>query len=598
MILLLAEATTESLEVAPILVALIGGLALFLFGLDQMSDSLKLIAGDGMRKVLASLTTNRFTGALAGAIVTAIVQSSSVTTVLVVGFISAGLISLTQSIGVIMGANIGTTITAQLIAFKITQYSLVLVATGFFTMFCSKHEKARHYGHMIMGLGLILFGMHLMSDGTKPLHAYQPFVEMMRQMDNPLAAILLAAVFTALVQSSSATTGLVITLASQGFISLDAGIALIFGANIGTCVTAALASLGKPRAAVRAAVVHVLFNVAGVAIWFAFIPQLAAVVSSISPSNPLLTGTARLAADTPRQIANAHTVFNVANTFLFIWFTTPLAWFVEWIVPQRTEPESEFARPKYLDPILLQTPALAMDVVRMELGRLGAAALHMMRGTLDTVIGGSRRQIDALEDLDNNVDALYGAIVTYLGRLSQENLSESQSRQLHDYLAAANYIESIGDMIETNLVDAGRDRLLAKLQISQATQDVLGALNKEVVRATDRSIRAIVANDKQIAGEVADAKGEINRLAAIAEHHLSRRLSAEEPNRLATYRLESEIMEYLKRMYYFAKRIAKLVRDEDLADLDHQAGPSPQTTDGKAEAENVAGGAEAEKVSA
>ncbi len=193
---------------------------------------------------------------------------------------------------------------------------------------------------MIMGLGLVFFGMQLMSDGTKPLRTYQPFMEMMQQMDDPLRAILLAAGLTALVQSSSATTGLVITLAGQGFISLEAGIALIFGANIGTCITAGLAAIGKPREAVRAAVVHVLFNVAGVAIWFAFIPQLANFVSWLSPSASDLVGSRRLAAETPRQIANAHTVFNVANTLLFIWFTTPLAWLVRRIVPERAAVES------------------------------------------------------------------------------------------------------------------------------------------------------------------------------------------------------------------------------------------------------------------
>ncbi len=561
--MLLAETAVESLDIASILMGLIGGLALFLFGIDQMSDALKLIAGDGMKMVLAKLTTNRFTGALAGAFVTAIVQSSSVTTVLVVGFVSAGLMSLTQSIGVIMGANIGTTITAQLIAFKITHYSLVLVAVGFFMLFSSKHEKVRHYGHMIMGLGLIFFGMHLMSDGTSPLRTYEPFMEMMQRMDNPLTAILLSAAFTALVQSSSATTGLVITLASQGFISLEAGIALVFGANIGTCITAVLASLGKPREAVRAAVVHVLFNVAGVVIWLAFIPQLATFVDWLSPAHPDLAGAARLAADTPRQIANAHTVFNIANTLLFIWFTTPLAWLVHRIVPERVVQEVEAAQPKYLDPILLQTPSLAMDVVRMELGRLGVAALHMMRGAFETVTRGSKGQIDALEDLDNNIDSLYAAIVTYLGRLSKQNLTDRQAKQLHDYLAAANYIESIGDMIETNLVDAGRERLRAKLRISHATEEVLSDLNKKVAWAAERAIRALVDNDKDVAEEVADAKSEINRLAAAAESHLSRRLSADEPNRLAAFRLESEIMEYLRRMYYFAKRIAKLVGDDE-----------------------------------
>ena len=532
-----------------------------------MSDALKLIAGDGMKTVLARLTTNRATGAMAGAFVTAIVQSSSVTTVLVVGFISAGLMSLTQSIGIIMGANIGTTITAQLIAFKITHYSLIIVAVGFFTLFCSKNEKARHYGHMIMGLGLVFFGMHLMSDGTKPLRDFQPFMEMMQKIENPFWAILLAAAFTAVVQSSSATTGLVITLAAQGFISLDTGIALIFGANIGTCITAGLASIGKPREAVRAAVVHVLFNTAGVAIWFLFIPQLAGFVSWISPASPDLVGTARLADETPRQIANAHTVFNVANTLLLIWFVTPLAWIVERIVPERAAQRDMIARPRYLDPILLQTPALAMDIVRMELGRLGAAALHMMRGAFETVIHGTSEQIDALEQLDNHVDALHGAVVTYLGRLAQENLSDRQSGQLHDYLAAANYIESIGDMIETNLVDAGRIRLRANLQISRETEDVLNALNREVTRAAERAIRAIVSNDSEIACEVAERKKEINRLARAAEDHLSRRLSADAPNRLAMFRLESEIMEYLKRMYYFSKRIARLAAEDVTVDV-------------------------------
>lgn len=558
---MLAEVATESLQLDALAMALIGGLALFLFGMDQMSEALKLIAGDGLKKILAKLTTNRFTGAVAGTLVTTIVQSSSVTTVLVVGFVSAGLISLTQSTGIIMGANIGTTITAQLIAFKITRYSLLLVAVGFFTLFIAKNERLCHYGRMVMGLGLIFFGMELMSDGTSPLRSYQPFMDMMQQMDNPLWAILMSAGFTALVQSSSATTGLVITLAGQGFISLDAGIALIFGANIGTCITAALAAIGKPREAVRAAVIHVIFNILGVAIWYAFIPQLATLVAWVSPTSSDLVGMQRLAAETPRQIANAHTIFNVANTMILIWFVTPLTWIVTRIIPEKPESSIQPIQPKYLDPILLQTPALAMDTVRMELGRLGAAALHMMRGALKTVIHGTRREIDALEDLDNNVDILHGAIITYLARLSRENLSDRQSQQLHDYLSAANYLEGIGDMIETNLVEAGRSRMKKQLSISRETEAVLDELNTEVIWAIERAIRSIVSNDVELSREVSSAKPKINMLAAKAEFHLSKRLAADAPNRLAMFRLESELMEYLKRMYYFAKRIAKLINE-------------------------------------
>ena len=565
--MLLGESSNATLEIGSILMSVFGGLALFLFGMDQMANALKLVAGDGMKKTLAKLTTNRFTGLVAGTIVTAIIQSSSITTVLVVGFISAGLMSLTQSMGVILGADIGTTVTAQIVAFKVTKYALLLVTIGFVLLFCFRNERVKQHGHMIMGLGLIFFGMQLMSDGTQPLRSYDPFISMMRQMSHPLPCIAVAAVFTAIIQSSSATMGVVIALASQGLITLEAGIALAFGANIGTCVTAMLAAIGKPREAVRAAVLHVTFKVIGVLLWLPFVTQLAELVTWLSPEHSQLAGTARLAADTPRQIANAHTVFNVANAALFIWFTTPLAWLLQRLVPERAKMEMEVARPKYLDEILLQTPSLAMDIVRMELGRLGAAALHMMRGAFETVTRGSADELDALEELDDNVDALHGAIVIYLGRLSQENLSDRQSKQLHDYLAAANYIENIGDMIETNLVAAGRERLRTNLQISRATEDVLGALNKKVRWATERAIRALVANDKQIAGEVAAAKDEVNRLAAAAEEHLSRRLAAEEPNLLATFRLESEIMEYLKRMYYFAKRIAKLVGTDELSHL-------------------------------
>ncbi|MDH3900994.1 MAG: Na/Pi symporter, partial [Gammaproteobacteria bacterium] len=275
---------------------LFGGLALFLFGMEQMADALKAVAGERMKIILAKLTTNRFMGAATGAFVTAIIQSSSVTTVLVVGFITAGLMSMAQSIGIIMGANIGTTITAQIVAFKVTKYALLMVAAGFGMLFFSKQEKIRQYGGMLMGLGLVFFGMSVMSEGMRPLRSYQPFLDLMTSMETPLIGILIAAGFTGLIQSSSATTGIVIVMATQGFITLQAGIALAFGANIGTCITAMLAAIGKPREAVRAAVVHVLFNVFGVLLWLGLISQLAEFVTWLSPSHPDLSGTDRLAA--------------------------------------------------------------------------------------------------------------------------------------------------------------------------------------------------------------------------------------------------------------------------------------------------------------
>ncbi len=308
----------SELKLGAILMGLVGGLALFLYGMEKLTDALKLLAGDRMKSLLAKMTSNRFKGVLTGATITATIQSSSVTTVLVVGFITAGLLSLRQSIGIIMGAEIGTTVTAQIIAFKVTKYSLILVAAGFFLSFVPKSAKLKSWGTMLMGLGLIFFGRELMKGATSPLRDYEPFINTMQNLRNPVVAVLFSATFTALIQSSSATTGVIIVLASQGFLTLEAGIALVFGANIGTCVTAFLASIGKPRAAVRAAMVHIMFNTTGVLLWISFIPYLADFIRSVSPVTEGLAGVATLKADTPRQVANAHTLFNVTNTLIFM----------------------------------------------------------------------------------------------------------------------------------------------------------------------------------------------------------------------------------------------------------------------------------------
>ncbi len=558
-----AVSTVDTLQVGSIIMGLVGGLALFLFGMDQMTEALKSIAGGGMKSLLTRLTTNRLKAVFAGAFVTAVIQSSSVTTVLVVGFISAGLLTLPQSIGIILGADIGTTITAQIIAFKITKYALLLIAIGFGFLFLAARKRVKQYGTMVMGLGLIFFGMELMSDSTQPLRTYQPFIDLMRGLDNPIIGVLIGMIFTGLIQSSSATMGIIIVLASQGFITLEAGIALAFGANIGTCMTALLAAIGQPREAVQAAVVHVLFKVVGVMLWFGFIDQLAALVRWISPTVPELTGIAKIAAEAPRQIANAHTVFNVANTFIFIWFTKPLTTLMQRLIPERPLLGPQPIRSKYLDEHLLETPELALDRVRLELGRLGQCTLRMLQEALPTIFLGSDEDLEKLAEMDDDVDALHGAIITYLGRLSQENLIGRYSTQLSNYIAVANNIESIGDMIETNLVETGSARLEHQVQMSLATQEVLSTLHQEVVWAVEAVLEALDRSDRSLAGEVIAAKPTINRLADQAQEHLAQRLAAHEPNRLNAFRIETEIIEYLKRVYYFTKRIAKVVADAD-----------------------------------
>jgi len=550
----------QELHIFSLVTGLFGGLALFLFGMGQMADALKSVASNQMKNILARLTTNRVTGLLTGAFVTAVIQSSSVTTVLVVGFISAGLMSLSQSIGVILGADIGTTITAQIIAFKVTQYAPILIAGGFALTFFSKTERLKQHGAGVMGLGLIFFGMGVMSEAMNPLRSHPPFLDMMARMDNPLYGILIATLFTALIQSSSATTGVVIVLASQGLITLSAGIALIFGANIGTCITAALAAIGRPREAMRAAVVHIVFKVVGVLLWIAFIDQLGQLVTWISPNaDPSLSGLAKAAAETPRQIANAHTVFNVANALLFLPFAAQFARFTEWLVPDRPLEEEEMVRAKYLDVGLLSTPSLALDRARMEILHMGDLVREMLRAILPAIVSDGRERIHEVAKMDDAVDILHGQILTYLGQISGMELTKGQTEELFHLMEAVNDLENIGDIIETNLVALGIERVEANVHMSEPTQEVIRAFHATVAKALENSLQAITQRNEEAARVVIGMKADINKLADSAALHEAKRLVAAEPNRLPAYTIEVDILENLKRIYYFCKRMARLV---------------------------------------
>jgi len=555
-----------TIDTMEIVLGLLGGLAIFLFGLDQLTDMLKAAAGTRLRNVLARATTNRFTGVLAGGFTTAVIQSSSVTTVLVVGFVSAGLMSVQQSIGVIMGASIGTTVTAQIIAFKVTQYALVAVVLGFVMQFFFRNDRVRRYGTMILGLGLVFYGMNMMGDATRPLRDYQPFIEMLAQMDNPVIAILLSAGFTALIQSSSATTGVIIVLGSQGLITLEQGIALVFGANIGTCVTALLAAIGKERHGLRPALIHVIFNVSGVLLWFGFIDELAWLSSWLSPSSEGLAGTHRLAADIPRQIANAHTIFNVGNTLIFIWFTGVFAWIVTKLVPEKRPTGPGVITPRFLESALIGTPTLALDAARMEIVRMAAYVLPMVREAGPAVLEGAESDLERIHSLDKDVDTLHAAIVKFLGRVSREELTRKETGSLSDYLTIATAYESIGDIVETDLVHSGRKRIEKRVQVSPDTQRVVSELADRVVLALEAVTEAVDRGDPDLAGEVIAAKDDVNDIAERISGRLVDRLIAEDPHRTSTYRVESQLVENYKRIYYFAKRIAKTVAATDITD--------------------------------
>jgi phosphate:Na+ symporter len=557
-----AGAASESKEISWFFLAvgLLGGLSLFLYGMERMSDALKNVAGEKMKDILGMLSNNRFMGMITGAIVTAVIQSSSVTTVMLVGFVTAGLMSLSQTIGVIMGSNIGTTITAQIVAFKVTKYALLLVAIGFGMLFVSKREKIQQYGYMIMGLGMIFFGMGVMSGAMKPLRTYQPFLDMMTQMSNPVLGILVAALFTALIQSSSATTGVIIVLAMQGLISLKAGIALSFGANVGTCVTAFLASIGKPREALRVSIVHVLFNVVGVMIFLPFIGPFSRFVVSISPSPAEgLTGLQAAASVLPRQVANAHTIFNATCALVFLPLVTYFARLVYRLVPDKPLPEVEEIQPKYLSDMLFETPSLALDAARHEIKRMGKRVDLMNSAMMPAVLTGNKESLLAVREMYEEVDILHKHLVTYLAKVSQLKLNESQTNKFINLMTAVNNLDYVGDLIEVNMVDLGMRRVKKGFKISAATQKVLNTLHVVVSDALKAAVRAVVEADEDFAYRVILMQKDVNRLVEKADLHQAQRLLSEDSGKFEAYSVEVDIIEKLKRIYYYAMQMAKTV---------------------------------------
>ncbi len=560
-----APAGTVELDLFAMLMGLLGGLALFLFGMEQMADALKLLAGERLKYFLARLTTNRVTGALTGAVVTAVIQSSSVTTVLTVGFISAGILSLSQAVGIILGAHVGTTITAQIVAFKVTKFALLMIAVGFAMLFVSNREKVKQYGGMIMGLGLVFFGMSVMGDAMKPLRSYEPFLDMMAHMENPLLGILVAAAFTGLIQSSSATTGVVITMASQGLISLPAGIALVLGANIGTCVTAILASIGKPREAMRAGLVHITSNVLGVIIWVGLIQQLGDLVIWISPQAAELAGADRLAAETPRQIANAHTIFNLANTIIFLPFAGQFARLAEYLMPDREEGELAVSAAVigwtelHLDPSMLVVPAMALGQARGEIRRMAFAVRHMLTEIMPAFTHNDTEVIDNILERDSQVDYLEDRISDYLVSISRAGLNQHQADENVRLMNATKDLEHLGDLIERNMVDLLRKKAESAIHFSDEGREELFNYHRRVLENYDRAIDAFDREDADLAHAVIQTKADLVELEWNYRKTHYNRLSRGLSESIESSQIHLELVDLLRRIDSHIESIARTV---------------------------------------
>lgn len=537
---------------------LFGGLALFLAGLDMLSDGLKKAAGRTLGTALSRLTTNRFTGVLTGAVVTGVLNSSSVTTVLVVGFITAGLMTLSQAVGVIMGANIGSTVTAQIIAFNVSAYALLPVAIGFFLLFAGRRDRMRHAGMMIMGLGLVFYGMGVMSQGMAPLRTYPPFIAVLEGMERPLGGVLAGALFTALIQSSAATVGIAIALAAEGLLSLEGGILLALGANIGTCMTALLASLGKPVEARRAAVVHLTFNVLGVAIWLPLLPVLARLAVRLSPVSDAVEPAVRMAAEVPRQIANANTLFNVINTGLFIGFTGAFARAAERLVPARALPPQVLIAPAYLDDAALALPALALQRVRLELGRVGDIAGEMLADIGPALQTRDLARCEAIARRDDEIDVLEAALLAYLGRIRQQALTEAESREQEGLMTAIVHLERLADVVETNLVGLVRKAGEQPLP-PDAIAPLVAELYGTVCGAVRRAVQAVRDADQHAAADVLALRATVDDQAHRLAEEQAGRLRGSEDTVLRLARLRLAAANDFQTIYDLARRLAQTV---------------------------------------
>lgn len=423
------------------LFGLLGGLALFLYGMQMMSGGLEAAAGNKMKKILEKLTANRFLGVLVGAGITAVIQSSSATTVMVVGFVNSGMMTLRQAVWIIMGANIGTTITGQLIALDIGQLAPLIAFIGVALIVFIKNQKVHNYGLIVAGLGILFIGMEMMSSSMEPLREMPAFVELMTKFSNPVLGILAGMIFTAIIQSSSASVGILQSLAKTGLIALPNAVYVLFGQNIGTCITAVLASIGTSRSAKRTTIIHLMFNLIGTTIFtiVCILTPLTDLVESLTPGN------------VSAQIANMHTLFNVVTTLLLLPFGNYLAKAAEKILPEKAEEHEDQMHLEYLRPIEMKgeshigLSAILLNDIKKELARMLSMTKDNVRESFEIVLGSNPEKLADVEAREEYIDFLNKEISKYISKALVSESNAKTTKRVSALFKVCGNLERIGD---------------------------------------------------------------------------------------------------------------------------------------------------------
>ena len=499
-----------------IVISLLGGLGLFLYGMNLMGESLEKVAGSKMKKIIELLTKNIFMGVLLGAVVTAVIQSSSATTVMVVGFVNAGLMGLPQAVGVIMGANIGTTVTAQIVSFDLTGMAPLALGIGILLYLFAGNEKYKQVGEVFIGFGLLFTGMESMKLAVSPLAEYKGFTDLLSTFGRyPILGLLLGFGITAIIQSSSAAMGMLVVLASQGLVPLSSALPILYGQNIGTCVTSLISSIGANKNAKRAAMIHLIFNILGTIIFLILLNGIVVkFVVSLDPGN------------VARQIANVHTIFNIVSTILLLPCNKLIVKLAMRIVPDKEDEleEDESRVIKYIDDRMIQTPPIALASTIKEVARMGEKARDSVDYAMEGILEASSEGIERCFKQEKSINQLQKTILNYLLKLSKAPLSEEDRETVDTLFNTVNDIERIGDHAE-NLAEIAQSAIDGQDYFSEQGQNEISDMYNKVIASYSYALEAMVTSDVNLACKVIKMEEQVDIMEESCRVNHMRRLN-------------------------------------------------------------------------
>lgn len=499
-----------------IAIGMLGGLGLFLYGMQLMGNGLEKAAGKRLERIIEVLTSNRIIGVFVGIIVTGIIQSSSATTVMVVGFVNAGVMKLTQAVGIIMGANIGTTVTGQLVSLSLEEYAPIAIGVGVILMMVAKQDKNKHLAQIFVGFGILFIGMEFLKDALTPLREVKAFTDAMVNLShNPWLGVLVGFVLTFMVQSSSASIGMLIALASQGVLPLAAAIPILYGDNIGTCTTALISSIGTNKNARRAAIIHLSFNIIGTILFMTVLTvPIKHIVTSIDPN------------DIGRQIANTHTLFNVINVLVQLPFSFVLVKIAMWLIPDKGD-EKQAKATLYIDNRILNTPSIALNSAIRETLHMFYVVRESFESSMNAFFQSDVKEVQKTYELEKKINELEKEITNYLVALSNKEVGAEERVIIDALFNNLNVIERIGDHSD-NIAELTEHGISNRISFSGVANDELEEMYKRSIQALDYAIEAYETGKTEPAYKAISIEGEIDELEAICRKGHIQRLNSQQ----------------------------------------------------------------------